>query len=252
MTTVKDIYDYIDSFAPFCTAEEYDNVGILVGSPQQKVTRTVVALDITADVVEEARSLGAELIVSHHPVIFNPLKRIQKGSAVYKLVRSGISAVCAHTNLDKSPVFGVNTELAKASGLKECSVSESDDILFTASTVKPVTSARFASLLKEKLGCDGIAYTKRDGSIERVGLCSGAGGSEIYSAAAEGCDAFITGEMKHHEIMFANENNIAVYILGHYRSEDVVIAPLAKKLSEEFNGVRFTKSKTFTDGIRFL
>lgn len=251
MTTVKDIYDYIDSFAPFNTAEEYDNVGILAGSPQQKVLRAVVALDITADVVEEARNVGAELVISHHPIIFNPLKRIQEGSAVYKLVQSGISAICAHTNLDKSSVFGVNTELAKAVGLKDCKLSGKSDILFTAETIMPVTSDSFALSVKEKLG-GGIAYTRRDGNIKKVGLCSGAGGSEIYPAAAEGCDAFITGEMKHHEIIFANENNISLYVLGHYKSEDVVISPLAKKLSERFDDVEFLKSKTFTDGVRFV
>lgn len=252
MTTVKDIYDYIDSFAPFNTAEEYDNVGILVGSPQQKVSRAVVTLDITTEVVEEAISVGAELVISHHPIIFNPLKRIQEGSAVYKLVQSGISAICAHTNLDKSPVFGVNTALANAMGLKDCKVSDNNDILFTAVTDGTVMSDSLAVLIKEKLACGGIAYTERDGLIEKVGLCSGAGGSEIYSAAAEGCDAFITGEMKHHEIIFANDNNIAVYILGHYKSEDVVTAPLAKKLSEKFGDVEFTKSLTFTDRVRFV
>ena len=252
MATVKDIYNFIDSFAPFDTAESYDNVGILVGNPESKVTKALVTLDITSDVVEEAAALGAEAVISHHPIIFNPLKKLLSESAVYRLIRHNISAICAHTNLDKSPVFGVNTELAKAMELENIGTSKNNDILFLGNTKEPFTSEEFAKILKINLDCETFLYTKVNNSINKVGMCSGAGGSEILSAIGEGCDAFVTGELKHHELLAANESGVSVFVLGHYKSEDVVIQPLCDKLSKKFGDIEFVKSKTFNDKITFI
>lgn len=252
MATVKEIYNFIDSFAPFDTAESYDNVGILVGDSSSRVTKAVVSLDITPAVVREAAELNAEVIISHHPVIFNPLKKVLSGSAVYELIGHNISAICAHTNLDKSPVFGVNTELAKAMGLDNVRVSENNEILFVGNTGKFFTAEEFAGLLKRNLGCESLSYTKSNNRISKVGLCSGAGGSEIFSAIGSGCDAFVTGELKHHELIAANEGGVSVFVLGHYKSEDVVIQPLCDKLSEQFGDIKFIKSKVFNDGVTFI
>lgn len=252
MVTVKDIYNYIDSFAPFETAEGFDNVGILVGNPNNSVSKALVALDITKGVVEEAEKIGAELIISHHPVIFSPLKRLSFDSVPAMLVSKGISAICAHTNLDKSEIFGVNTELAKALSLAECRISDKADILFVANTTNTMTSHEFAESIKTGLDCTSLSYTEVNNTITKVGFCSGAGGSEIFGAIAEKCDAFVTGEIKHHEIMAANENGVSVFCVGHYKSEDVVIKPLANKLSEAFSDVEFVKSKVFTDGVNFV
>ena len=248
MTTVNDIYTYIDTFAPFCTAEGYDNVGILAGDPDREVKRAMLALDITRDVVSEAASLGAQVIISHHPVIFQPIKRVLKNTAVYGLIKNDISAICAHTNLDKSTAFGVNTELALAAGLENIKVSDDSEFLFLGYS-NSLSAAAFADILKTGTDCKTLQYTCTNNRINKVGLCSGAGGSEIYAAVKNGCDAFVTGEMKHHEIIFANENNVSVFILGHYKSEDVVISPLAEKLSTEFPEIEFIKSRIFSDGI---
>ena len=251
MTTVKDIYEFIDSFAPFETAESFDNTGILVGNFQTEITKAMVSLDITSEVIEEAVKFGSQLIVSHHPVIFNPVKRVMSDSVVYKLIENGISAICAHTNLDKSPVFGVNTELAKAITLKNIRVSQNNDILFLGETEDVINIDKFANIVKRNLDCQSIAYTAVRKNIQKVGLCSGAGGSEVFSAIGEHCDAFVTGEIKHHEIIAANESGMSVFVLGHYKSEDVVIEPLRKKLSERFFDVEFKKSQSFNDKIVF-
>ena len=136
MTTVKDIYNYIDSFAPFDSAEEWDNVGILIGSGSTEVTKALITLDITNETADEAKKIGAQLIISHHPVIFGGLKRLSSDSPVYRAAKYDISCLCAHTNLDKSPVFGVNTALAAAIGLVDCRPCENNEILFTAMCTK--------------------------------------------------------------------------------------------------------------------
>lgn len=252
MVKVIDIYKYIDSFAPFITSASFDNTGILVGNSEQDVTKVIVSLDITKDVVEEAVNKKAQLIVSHHPVIFNPIKSLPFDSVPALLIRNNLSAICAHTNLDISSEFGVNTCLAEMCGLCNCTKSDKGEVLFIAFTENGITAAQLAQKIKYGLGCERVAYTCVNENIEKVGVSSGAGGSEIFSAIAENCDAFITGEIKHHEIIAANEAGVSIFCVGHYKSEDIVINPLAQKLSQKFDGVEFIKSEVFNDKIQFV
>ena len=118
MIKIKNIYEFIDSFAPFKDSMDFDNCGLLVGNINSEVNNVLVALDITNEVVEEAKKLGANLIISHHPVIFKPIKKIMSDSVVYNLIKNDIAAICAHTNLDMAEDTGVNTCLANALELK--------------------------------------------------------------------------------------------------------------------------------------
>lgn len=252
MSRISEIYDYIDSFAPFETAESYDNVGLLIGDGNRDVSKVLLSLDITEAVVKEAVEMGASLIVSHHPVIFNPLKRIGFESVPALLIKNEISAICAHTNLDKSAQFGVNLTLAKACGLENCKPSDIDGCLFIANTKEPLSAVDFAKQINIGTKSELVAYTDCGKMISKVGLCSGAGGEFVFAAAKLGCDAFVTGEIKHHEILAANASGISVYSIGHYRSEDVVIEPLTKLLGKKFPDVQFAKSQKFSDGIKFI
>ncbi len=252
MTTVNDIYKYIDTFAPFDTAEEWDNVGILVGDGNSSVHRALLALDITNEVLEEAERLSAQLVISHHPIIFRPIKRLTALSPVYKAASLGISCLCAHTNLDKSESHGVNTALAAAAELSNFRKNDDGEILFLGETDKAVSAMELALRLKNNLNADGLVYTDVCSNICRVGLCSGGGGSEVYAAVKAGCNAFITGEIKHHELLFANESNMSVFVLGHFVSEDVVIEPLRKLLESEFPETEFFKSAVFNDGTKYI
>jgi len=111
--TVREIYDAIDRIAPFQTAMDFDNVGILVGDENVDVTKTLLCLDVTPRVLREAKSIGVELIISHHPVIFNPLRTVQPQNIIYALVQSGIAVISAHTNLDMAYPYGVNDALCR-------------------------------------------------------------------------------------------------------------------------------------------
>lgn len=251
MTTIKNILDFFESFAPVETAMDFDNVGLLVGNENSAVSRVLVALDITKDVVLEAQSLGCELIISHHPVIFSPLKSLGENSVPYLLARSEISAVCMHTNLDLSGVFGVNLCLAEAIGLKNAVKSEAGECLFFGELEEETDMKIFAQSVKKALGCNGARYTDVKKTVKKVAVSSGSGGSEIFTAAQIGADALVTGEIKHHEINAANALGVNIVDAGHFKSEDIVILPLVKRLSSEFSDIIFTKSKAYTDNIKF-
>lgn len=251
MTTIKNIMEYFESFAPAQTAMEFDNVGLLVGDKDTYVTKVLLALDITSDVVFEAEKLGCELIISHHPVIFSPVKRLGTKDVPYLLASKGISALCMHTNLDLSEEFGVNVCLANAIGVKNPVKSELGECMFTGELEDEIDMKDFAKNVKTALCCEGLRYTDSKKTVKKVSVASGGGGSDIFSAVAEGADVLVTGEIKHHEINFANEAGINIVDVGHFKSEDVVILPLIKRLSAQFSNIIFTKSKAYSDNIKF-
>lgn len=252
MTTVNDILSYIDSFAPIASAMDFDNCGLLAGDRNKPVTRALLALDITAEVVREAQALHCELIISHHPVIFQPLKRLDARSVPYLLAAGGIAAVCMHTNLDLSEEFGVNLCLAKAAGVNAPVKSERGECLFIGTLPESAGIHDFAKTVKDALDCAGLRYTAVRPAVKTVAVASGAGGSDIFAAAAEGADVLITGEIKHHEINAANELGVNIIDAGHFKSEDIVILPLQKKLSQHFPSICFTKSKEYSDKMNYL
>ena len=149
MKTINDILNYFEEFAPCATQMSFDNAGLIVGDKYTAVSRVLVALDITEDVVNEAESLGCELIISHHPVIFAPIKRLSPSSVPYMLAQKGISAVCMHTNLDLGEKFGVNICLADALGVKNPVLSELGECMFTGELENETDIHDFAKLAKK-------------------------------------------------------------------------------------------------------
>ena len=149
MKTINDILNFFEEFAPCATQMSFDNAGLIVGDKCTAVSRVLVALDITEDVVNEAESLGCELIISHHPVIFAPIKRLSPSSVPYMLAQKGISAVCMHTNLDLGEKFGVNICLADALGVKNPVLSELGECMFTGELENETDIHDFAKLAKK-------------------------------------------------------------------------------------------------------
>ena len=149
MKTINDILNFFEEFAPCATQMSFDNAGLIVGDKYTAVSRVLVALDITEDVVNEAESLGCELIISHHPVIFAPIKRLSPSSVPYLLAQKGISAVCMHTNLDLGEKFGVNICLADALGVKNPVLSELGECMFTGELENETDIHDFAKLAKK-------------------------------------------------------------------------------------------------------
>lgn len=255
LTTTGDIYDFLDSFAPFRTAMSFDNPGLLVGERQTPLQTVLFSLDITPQVVKEAHTLKAQLVVSHHPVIFDPLKQLAKGSAPYLLAQYEIDAVCAHTNLDMA-AGGVNTTLAQCLGLRNVHTlveyAPSLPEALVGELSEPLAPAAFAEQVKQQLHCDGVRYTDGKRTIKTVGLCSGSGADLIYEAAAAGCEAFVTGESKHNLLLDAEQMQLTLVEAGHFATEDPVIKPLLQKIQKQFPELCCIKSKAMHSPAQFI
>ena len=236
---IKNIVDYTREIAPFETAAEWDNIGLLVGDENADVMRVLLALDITNEVVNEAREKGCGLIVSHHPVIFDPLRALAPADPVYSLAKNDIAALCLHTNLDRAE-RGVNTALAEALGLKNITLYP-ECFLAVGETDREYGADKYAALIKERLGAPSVRYT--DGRVSRVAVSSGGGGEGVELSAEYGFDAFVTGELKHHQYLYAKQHRIATFDAGHFSTEDVVIAPLRDLLAAKFPEVEFVISE---------
>lgn len=246
MAVVYEIDRVINEFAPFSTAMSFDNVGTLVGDKHAQVTKVLVALDVTKAVVEEAESIGAQLIISHHPVIFAPLKRLSADSVPYMLASKGIAVISAHTNYDFAE-DGVNCCLAKALGLQNIEGFAPDEksglptgLVGELSDAMEPTA--FAAYVKEMLHCGGVKYTKGSRPVKKVVVGCGAASSLVFNAIRMDADAFVTGESKHHELLAAAESGITMVDAGHFNTEDVAMEPLAEKLRVRFPEVMFVKS----------
>lgn len=240
MTTVKDIYNYIDNAAPFVTQAEWDNAGLLVGSADDTVTKAVMALDVTKAVASLAAEIGAELIISHHPIIFNPVKRLQKGSALYICAQNGISVISAHTNFDRSPQ-GINTNLCARLSLKN--VRPVEDTFIVIGELKQEMNARdFAHFVGETLEVSGLRYTDSSKRIKTVAVGGGAC-DEYLPQAMQLADCFITGEVKYHIMLEAAEKDYCIISAGHYETESESFLMLRDQISKAFPDVEFIRGK---------
>lgn len=253
MAYVRDFYRYIDSFAPFDTAESYDNVGILAGCEEQEVHTCAVALDITEDTVRYAQERHADLMISHHPVIFHPIKSVCEGTAVFSLVKNGMSALCAHTNLDLA-LGGTNDVLCSMLALAETEkLTGEQNELFCGRIgllPQPMQPCEFASYVSERLGGVPVRYSDGGRKIRTVGVCTGHGASFAEEACRRGADAFVTAEVKHDQMLFARQIGLTLLDAGHMETEDPVVDILLSRLNEQFPTVKFIRVPRDIVGIQ--
>ena len=236
MPNVKDIYNYINQIAPFDSQEEWDNSGLLIGASDKEVKKAVLSLDATSQVCNLAADLCADLIISHHPIIFSPLSVLLKGGAAFTCANNDIAVISAHTNFDKAQE-GINANLCKILGLTDVTPIENTFIV-TGKLDAEMSIDDFAQFVADKLGVSGIRYTDTDKPIKTVAL--GGGACEEYLADAMQCaDCFLTGDMKYHPMLEAAEHGFAVISAGHFETESEAFKMLLDKLQAEFPGVEF-------------
>ncbi len=265
MATVNDIYTFLDQKAPFAIQEDFDNAGFLVGKGTAPVHRALVALDITPEVIREAAEQRAELIVAHHPVIWGKIASVtdadNTGRKLLSLIEHGIAAICAHTNLD-AVEGGVNSALAQRLGLKDVTLLEqagafTDGVPYGIGRVGeleqgPVSPSAFGQWVKQALCLDGVRFMPGTRPIRRVAVGGGACGSMLPQAAALGCDAFVTADLKHDLYLEAKELGLTLVDAGHFSTEAVVCPILQSWLLEAFPDLQVSVSAVQKEVFSYL
>ena len=247
---VKDIIKVIEDFAPLSIQEGWDNSGLCVGSPEDEVTSVLLALDCTPALVDEAVACGADMIITHHPLIFSGLKKISPdnmvGEAVIKAIRAGISIYAAHTNADKV-LAGVSGAMAAKLGLENVRILEDEGTGSGLGAVgdlpEPMTAEHAVALVKERFALKCMKASKPiSGMISRVAMCGGSGGSLIGAAQKAGAQLYISGDISYHN--FFTPESFMIMDIGHYESEIEIVDILFSLLKKNFPtfAVRITQN----------
>ncbi len=242
------ICDELEQIAPENTALSFDNVGLLVGDFEKDIKRVLIALDLTNDVLEEAIEMKADLIITHHPLIFNPLKKINTSSVVgqilLKLIKNDICYYASHTNLDKSEL-GTNTYLAKKLDLENANFVEDEKLILVAGELKTDTNS-LISKVKKALDLDYVRFVGDENKqISKVGVATGSGDNySLFSfCKANGVDVLITGDLTYHTMQFANDIGLNLIDATHFKTESIVTNHLKEILEVKLEKVDIKTSK---------
>lgn len=254
MYKVKDILSLLSQKAPVEAALGFDNVGLLVGRQRNYVTRVLIALDITDEVIQEATALGADLIVSHHPLFFE-LKTVSDQSwtaeRALTLAENHIAAICMHTNLDAA-AGGVNDALMKALGAEVSGILDPESQIGRVGELLCETSmAEFLPQVKTALCGNGLRYHDAGKPVFKIAVCGGSGGGDIPLAASAGCDTYITADVKYDQFLEAKHLGLNLIDADHFCTENVVIPVLKDWLTSAFPALEVHISRVHGQTARF-
>ena len=262
MATVKDIFDFLNTIAPTYMKESWDNVGLNCGRMGKEVKTILVALDPFEHVCKEAVDVDADLLVTHHALLWNPgfiTDETQQGKNTLFLIEHGIPCINAHTNLDCAP-GGVNDTLSKVLGLSDVKVVSpvgTDEAgreygLLRCGYVPEQSLETFLRHVKDTLGCEGLRYADGGKPVRKVCVGGGACGSELMDAYHAGCDTFVTADVKYNQFWDAKDLGMTIIDAGHFHTENPVVKVLADKIAAAFPEIRVIVSKTHTDCAKFF
>lgn len=237
-----DFLDEMEKIAPKELAYDFDNPGLLITPESDEIKKVLLALDCTPDVAREAAETGCQLVLTHHPLFFQAVKRIDKNdpdtAAAWLLIRNGIGLFAAHANLDAAP-GGVNDALLAALGIGEIRPLEGEPCGRVGKLPKLMPLGMFVDHVNEKLRTRAACIGTRNELVSTVACVSGSGGDCAEKAKAAGADVFLTGEMKHHEALAAEVLGIPCVVAGHYETERVVLGPLMDRLQNGKKDVQY-------------
>ena len=247
---VKDIIRVIEEFAPLSIQEGWDNSGLCIGSPEDVVSSVLLGLDCTPELVDEAIACGADMIVTHHPLIFQGLKKISPedpvGEAVMKAIKAGISIYAAHTSADKV-IAGVSGAMAAKLGLEDVRILDEDGegtgLGVVGNLPEPLSAEEAVRLVKERFGLKAMRTSRPlEGKISRVAMCGGSGGSLIGTAMKSGAQLYISGDISYHH--FFTRDGFMLMDIGHYESEIEIVDILFSLIKKNFPifAVRITQN----------
>ena len=258
MTTIKDIYNYINEIAPYHLQESYDNSGLCVGGSSSEVKKALIALDVTKDIIAEAKEKNAQLIITHHPVIFRPLKAVDPETVVGMLLVNGIGSVSAHTNFDSAVM---NDILCKKLGLVPIEpITEENGVPMgcVCALEQELTAKELAKHIQSKLGNTVVRYNDLEKTsqyngkkIAKAAVCSGSGGSLCKAAQAKGCEVLITGDVKHDVFIDAQNEGFCVIDAGHFHTENIFCEYMKQTLAQQFPNVEFDIAKNNVNVVSY-
>ncbi|MBL7781246.1 MAG: Nif3-like dinuclear metal center hexameric protein [Saprospiraceae bacterium] len=277
---VKDILAVLEAIAPPHLQESYDNAGLIVGHPEAEVTGVLFCLDSTEAVVEEALTLGCNLVVAHHPIVFRGLKRFNGSSyverTVMQAIRKEVALYAIHTNLDNVYYQGVNAKIAEKIGLSDTRIllprrespdsglrtqdsglRTSDSGLLTGAGMigllpQPMAETEFLQHVKSALRASCVRHTAlRNKPVEKVAVCGGSGSFLLSEALRSGADAFVTADFKYHEF-FDAEGRLVIADIGHFETEQFTIELLFDIIREKFPTFALHCTKVNTNPVFYL
>lgn len=271
---IKEITDVIERYAPLAWQESYDNAGLIVGRPEDRVHKALLAVDVTEEVLDEAQREGCDLVVTHHPIVFHALKRFNSADAVQRCVeraiRRGIALYACHTNLDSAP-GGMSWQLAQMLGVEQLRVLQPADEHTAGACMCADTSAgsevgfgvvgelpkaegtvAFLRRMQKALDAKVVRHSRIVAEqVRRVAVCTGAGASLIGDARRAGADLYITADLKYNDFT-APDNALTVADIGHFESEYCAIQLLFDILSKNLITFAVRKSEDSRNPVEYL
>lgn len=254
MRTVSEILQFVQTLAPMHYACDWDNNGLLVGCTESEVTKVLIALDPFMDAAQEAAELGAQVLLTHHPLIFSPLKSVTNadatGRTVQFLIKNNIAAINAHTSLDVAP-GGVNDCLAAGLGLRDVQAIGAEGLL-RIGTIDALPLDSFLGIVKAQLHTPVLRYCQGTGQCHRIAVGGGSCAGEMQDAIAAGCDTFVTADCKYNHFWDARDAGINLIDAGHFYTENPVCTYLQEKLSQAFPDLVVKISESHRDCMKFF
>lgn len=255
MVTVADVLKFIETVAPPYMKEDWDNVGLNCGHMDRPVTKILVALDPFTHVCQEAKQIGADLLVTHHALIWKPgfITDVNtQGRNTLFLIENGIAHINAHTNLDQAP-GGVNDVLAAKLGLENVEIINPKDGvgLLRCGDVAEQPLEAFLSTVKDVLGCEGLRYVSGGKSVRKVAVGGGSCAGGMREVLSAGCDTFVTADIKYNQFWDAKDLGLNLIDAGHFHTENPVVTVLAEKIAAAFPEIEVKISETHTDCMKY-
>ena len=259
--SIREIAALIEAFAPLAWQEEYDNAGLIVGRPDDEVHGILLAVDVTEAVLDEAEAKGCDLIITHHPIVFKPLKRFNSADYVQRCVeraiRRGIALYACHTNLDSAP-HGMSWTLAGMLGIGALQTLQPTEAGSPAgfgvvgTLPEPVELFAFLRQLQRTLGVRCVRHSAPVlPRVQRIALCTGAGASLIGEARRAGAELYITADLKYNDFM-TPDGALVVADIGHFESEYCAINLLFGILSKNLFNFALHKSENSQNPVNYL
>lgn len=250
-----DFLKEMEKIAPAALALDFDNVGLLIGPEKTEISRVLVALDCTPAVAAEAVEMGADLVLTHHPLFFRPVQRFlpqaPETAAAYTLIRNGIGLFSAHTNYDAAN-GGVNDCLAELFALRNVEPMPPENMGRIGNLAMPLTVKALCRKVEQILQTRVRFTGNPERTVQRIAVLGGAGGSDIEAAKAAGADVYLTGELKHNQALDADVIGLSVIEAGHYETECIALETLIKRLQVVSNHVEYKLSMCERSPLRAL